>query len=80
MAQQAARDAKAFSQGRNVFLLEAASARETVSAWGAAAGFPNAAAYAFLGLAGGNFLFEVAFNLVLSPIIVRLLAIKRKKA
>lgn len=53
---------------------------ETVAAWGAAAGFPNAAAYAFLGLAGGNFLFEVAFNLVLSPIIVRLLAIKRKKA
>ena len=53
---------------------------DTVAAWGAAAGFPNAAAYAFLGLAGGNFLFEVAFNLVLSPVIVRLLNIKKKHA
>lgn len=53
---------------------------ETVAAWGAAAGFENAAAYAFLGLAGGNFLFELGFNLVLSPVIVRLLSIKKKHA
>ena len=51
---------------------------ETVSTWGQAAGCANTAAYAFLGLAGANFLFEVGFNLVLSPIIVRLLSIKQK--
>ncbi len=53
---------------------------ETVAAWGAAAGFANAAAYAFLGLAGGNFLFELGFNLLLSPVIVRLLDIQKKVA
>ena len=53
---------------------------ETVSAWGAAAGFPNTAAYAFLGLAGANFLIELAFNLLLSPVIVRLLDIQKKRA
>lgn len=53
---------------------------ETVAAWGAAAGFANAAAYAFLGLAGGNFLFELGFNLLLSPVIVRLLDIRKKAA
>lgn len=53
---------------------------ETVAAWGAAAGFANAAAYAFLGLAGANFLFELAFNLLLSPVIVRLLDIQKKIA
>ncbi len=53
---------------------------ETVAAWGAAAGFANAAAYAFLGLAGGNFLFELGFNLLLSPVIVRLLDIRKKIA
>ena len=53
---------------------------DTVAAWGAAAGFANAAAYAFLGLAGANFLFELAFNLLLSPVIVRLLDIQKKIA
>ena len=53
---------------------------ETVAAWGAAAGFTNAAAYAFLGLAGANFLFELGFNLLLSPVIVRLLDIRKKLA
>lgn len=52
---------------------------ETVAAWGAAAGFgDNAVQYMFLGLAGGNFLFELGFNIVLSPIIVRLLSIMKK--
>ena len=49
---------------------------ETISAWGTGAGFENPAAYALLGLVGANFLFEMAFNLFLSPIIVRLLKIK----
>ena len=49
---------------------------ETISAWGTGAGFENPAAYALLGLVGATFLFEMAFNLFLSPIIVRLLKIK----
>jgi len=51
---------------------------ETVEGWGLALGFENAAAYMFLGLAGGNFLFEMAANLLLSPIVVRLLQIVKK--
>ena len=49
---------------------------ETIAEWGSGAGFANPAAYAILGLVGANFLFEMAFNLLLSPIIVRLLKIK----
>ena len=51
---------------------------ETVSAWGAAAGFQNAAAYMFLGLAGVNFLIELATNVVLVPVITRLIKIGNK--
>ncbi len=51
---------------------------ETITEWGAAAGFSNAAEYMFLGLAGGNFLFELATNIILSPVIVRLLNIKKE--
>ncbi len=51
---------------------------ETVTEWGLALGFENAASYMFLGIAGGNFLFELATNIVLSPVIVRLLNIKKK--
>lgn len=50
---------------------------ETVTAWGEALGFQNAAQYMFIGLAGGNFLFELGTNIVLSPVIVRLLNIKK---
>lgn len=51
---------------------------ETVTEWGTALGFENAASYMFIGLAGGNFLFELATNIVLSPVVVRLLNIKKK--
>ena len=60
-----------FLLGCNVFFLE------TIKEWGAAAGFNNAAAYMFLGLAGGNFLFELATNLVLSPAVVRILKLTK---
>ena len=53
---------------------------DTIAQWGEAAGFASTTAYAFLGLVGANFLFEMGFNLLLSPIIVRLLNIKRKLA
>lgn len=51
---------------------------DTVSAWGAAAGFPHTAAYLFLGLAGVNFLVELGTNIVLAPVITRLIRIGKK--
>lgn len=52
---------------------------DTVIAWGTAAGFASVTAYAFLGLVGANFLFELGFNIVLSPVVVRLLDIRKKQ-
>lgn len=51
---------------------------ETISQWGAAAGFENAASYMFIGLAGVNFLIELGTNLLLSPVIVRLISYAKK--
>lgn len=51
---------------------------ETVAEWGAGLGFANVADYMFLGLAGGNFLIELAVNIVLAPVIVRLIKIEKK--
>ena len=51
---------------------------ETVQGWGTSLGFENAAAYMFLGLAGGNFLFEMGVNVLLSPVVVRLLHIVKR--
>lgn len=51
----------------------------TIEAWGAEAGYSSAAAYMFLGLAGGNFLFELLFNLVLAPAIHRILILIQDK-
>jgi len=51
---------------------------ETVSTWATAAGFSeNVGAYMIFVLVGGNFVFELLVNIVLSPIIVRLLRIKK---
>ena len=52
---------------------------ETISAWGAAAGFANAASYMFIGLAGTNFLVELGTNIVLAPVITRLIKIGKKQ-
>ncbi len=51
---------------------------ETVQGWGASLGFENTFTYMFLGLAGGNFLFEMATNIILSPAIVRILGVVKK--
>ena len=51
---------------------------DTVAAWGAAAGFENTAAYMFLGLAGINFIIELAVNILLAPVIVRLIRLGKK--
>lgn len=48
---------------------------ETLAEWGAALGFENVYAYMFLGLAGINFLIEIVVNIVLAPMIVRLIKI-----
>ena len=51
---------------------------EAIESWGLASGYGTAVEYMFLGLAGGNFLFELATNIILSPTVVRLLNIKKK--
>ena len=51
---------------------------DTVAAWGPALGYENAAAYMFLGLAGVNFLIELGVNIVLAPVIVRLIKLGKK--
>lgn len=51
---------------------------ETVSGWAMEAGMGgNVAQYMILFLVGGNFLFELATNIILSPVVVRLLNIKK---
>ncbi|MEE0946824.1 MAG: ECF transporter S component [Acutalibacteraceae bacterium] len=51
---------------------------ETISQWGAAEGFVSTAKYMFLGLAGGNFLVELGANIILAPVIYRIIkAIKK---
>ena len=52
---------------------------ETLAAWGAEAGFASASEYLIYGMIGGNFIFEVAVNMVLSPIIVRLIGMRKTK-
>lgn len=51
---------------------------ETIAVWGAAAGFANAGSYMLIGLAGVNFLVELGANIVLAPVIVRLIKIGSK--
>ena len=51
---------------------------ETLAEWGRALGFEGAVDYMFLGLAGGNFLFELITNIVLSPVAVRILRISKR--
>lgn len=45
----------------------------TIAAWGSEAGFTNVFEYLIVGMVGLNFLVETAVNLVLSPVITRLL-------
>lgn len=52
---------------------------DTLKEWGVSLGFDNVAVYMFVGLVGGNFIFELIFNIVLSPIVVRLLNMRKKK-
>lgn len=58
-----------FLVGCNLFFYD------TVAQWGMALGYENAASYMLLGLAGGNFIFEFLFNLLISPTVVRIMDI-----
>ena len=52
---------------------------DTVKEWAVGFGFgENVGQYMIFGLVGGNFLVELAMNIVLSPVIVRLLKVKDK--
>ena len=51
----------------------------TVREWGQAMGFENVGTYMIVGLVGGNFLFELLFNVILSPVIVRLIRLGKKE-
>ncbi|MBQ6825518.1 MAG: ECF transporter S component [Clostridia bacterium] len=62
-----------FLLGCSVFFLD------EVSNWGIAEGFSSTIAYVFLGLVGANFLFELGTNVVLSPVIVRLINLFKKE-
>lgn len=50
----------------------------TITQWGEAEGFKNVAGYMFLGLAGGNFIVELVTNIILAPVIVRIITYKEK--
>ena len=51
----------------------------TIAEWASGLGFgEDVARYMIFGLVGGNFLFELLFNIILSPTIVRLLDIRKK--
>ena len=51
---------------------------ETIQAWGAASGFENTVRYMIIGLAGINFLIELGINMLLAPVILRLLNLGKK--
>lgn len=51
----------------------------TITEWATAAGSPSVGNFMIFGLVGANFLFELLFNIVLSPVILRLIKIGRKE-
>ena len=52
---------------------------DTIKEWGAGMGYDNAFAYMIFGMVGINFIAEMAINIFLSPVVVRLLNIARKR-
>ena len=51
---------------------------DTVTQWGVGAGFDNVGAYLIFGMVGINFLVEMAMNIFLSPVVVRLLNVGKR--
>ena len=52
---------------------------DTLNGWAAALGYESAGSYMVLGLAGTNFLLEIGVNVVLAPVISRLISVGKKK-
>ena len=46
---------------------------ETISGWASAMGFENVGTYMIVGFVGLNFVFEMLVNVILSPVIIRLI-------
>ena len=46
--------------------------------WGEASGFTNSFVYIFIGLIGMNFIVELIIDIVLSPVIVRIISVLKK--
>lgn len=61
-----------FLLGCKIFFMSA------ITEWGFAEGFKNVTSYMFLGLAGGNFIFELITNIILAPVILRIINFKNK--
>ena len=61
-----------FLLGCSIFFMD------TITQWAAGAGFESAGAYMIGGLVGFNFLIEMAVNIVLNPVIIRILDIVKK--
>lgn len=53
---------------------------DTINGWASALGYASAGAYMIGGLAGVNFLIELAVNIVLSSVIMRIISIEGKGA
>ena len=51
---------------------------DTVTEWGAGMGYDNAFAYTIFGMVGINFIAEMAINIFLSPVVVRLLNVGKR--
>ena len=51
---------------------------DTITQWGAGLGFENVGAYMIYGLVGINFIIEIVVNIVLAPVILRVLKIIKK--
>ena len=53
---------------------------DTIATWAQGAGFDNVGAYLIVGMVGVNFVVELLINIILSPIIVRIISIGKKTA
>lgn len=51
---------------------------ETISGWAAGMGFENVGTYLIVGMVGLNFVFEMLINIILCPVIMRLISIGKK--
>ncbi len=61
-----------FLIGCQIFFLD------TITQWASLYGYPNAGNYMIFGLAGINFLVELGVNIILAPVITRLISLGKK--